>query len=57
LCRDRVRNAKVQLEMNLARDAKNNKKCFYRCVNQRRKVKENIPPMMNMTCSNGQGEG
>jgi len=33
----------VQLELNLARDAKNNKKCFYRYVNKKRKVKESIP--------------
>jgi len=44
LCRDEVRRAKVQLELNLARDAKNNKKGFYRYVNQKRKVKESVPP-------------
>jgi len=44
LCRDEVRRAKVQLELNLARDAKNNKKGFYRYVSQKRKVKESVPP-------------
>jgi len=44
LCRDEVRKAKLQLELNLARDAKNNKKVFYRHVNQKRKVKESVPP-------------
>jgi len=44
LCRDGVTRAKVQLELNLARDAKNNKKGFYRYVNQKRKVKQSIPP-------------
>jgi len=34
----------VQLELNLARDAKSNKKGFCRYVNQKRKVKESIPP-------------
>jgi len=34
----------VQLELNLARDAKNNKKGIYRYVSQKRKVKESIPP-------------
>jgi len=29
-CRDGIRKVKVQLELNLARDAKNNKKGFYR---------------------------
>jgi len=35
------------MELNLARDAKNNKKGFYRCVNQKRKVKESTTPLMN----------
>ncbi|KAK4806963.1 LOW QUALITY PROTEIN: hypothetical protein QYF61_027330 [Mycteria americana] len=47
LCRDGVRKAKAQLELNLARDAKNNKKGFYRYINQKRKVKESVPPLMN----------
>ena len=44
MCRDEVRRAKVQLELNLARDAKNNKKGFYRYVSQKRKVKESVTP-------------
>jgi len=44
LCRDGVRRARAWLELNLAKDAKNNKKSFYRCVNQKRKVKESVPP-------------
>ncbi|KAK4827434.1 hypothetical protein QYF61_017991 [Mycteria americana] len=47
LCRDGVRKAKVQLERNLAREAKNNKKGFYRYVSQKRKVKARVPPLMN----------
>jgi len=43
MCRDGVRRAKAQLELNLARDAKNNKKGFYRSVNQKRKIKESAP--------------
>ncbi|KAK4830251.1 hypothetical protein QYF61_009318 [Mycteria americana] len=46
LCRDGVRKAKAQLELNLARDT-NNKKGFYRYVNQKKKVKESVPPLMN----------
>ncbi|KAK4831885.1 hypothetical protein QYF61_020032 [Mycteria americana] len=42
-----VRKAKTQLELNLARDAKNNQKGFYGYINQKRKVKESIPPLMN----------
>ena len=44
LCRNRVRKAKAQLELNLTRDARNNKKGFYRYVRQKRKVKESVPP-------------
>ena len=31
----------------MARDAKNNKEVFYRYVNQKRKVKESVFPLMN----------
>jgi len=44
LRRDEVRRAKAQLELNLASNAKNNKKGFYRYVNQKRKAKESVPP-------------
>jgi len=44
LCRDGVRKTKAQMELNLARDAVNNKKGFYRHVSQKRKVKESVPP-------------
>jgi len=37
------RRAKAQLELNLARNAKNNKKGFYRYVSQKGKVKESVP--------------
>ncbi|KFP65777.1 hypothetical protein N322_00654, partial [Cariama cristata] len=47
LCRDGVRKAKARLEMNLAREVENNKKGFYRYVNQKRKIKENVPPFMS----------
>ncbi|PKU28260.1 hypothetical protein llap_21436 [Limosa lapponica baueri] len=35
------------MELNLARDAKNNKKGFYRYANQKRKVKDSSSPMMS----------
>ncbi|KFZ68978.1 hypothetical protein N338_01487, partial [Podiceps cristatus] len=50
LRRDGVRMAKARLELNLARDAKNNKKGFYRYVSQKRKIKESIPTLMSRTC-------
>ncbi|KAK4821658.1 LOW QUALITY PROTEIN: hypothetical protein QYF61_026756 [Mycteria americana] len=49
LCRDGVRKAEEQLELNLARGIKNNKKGFYRYVSQKRKVKESIPSLMSKT--------
>ncbi|KFQ78147.1 hypothetical protein N335_09061, partial [Phaethon lepturus] len=48
-CRDGVRRAKAQLELNLARDAKNKKKGFYRYVRQKRKVKESVLPLKSKT--------
>jgi len=44
LCRDGVRKTKAWLELNLTRDAKSNKKGCYRYVNQKRRVKESVPP-------------
>jgi len=44
LCRDEVRTTKAWLELNLERDARNNKKGFYRYVNHKRKVKDSVLP-------------
>ncbi|GAB0209387.1 mitochondrial enolase superfamily member 1 [Grus japonensis] len=46
-CRDAVRKAKAQLKLKLARDVKNYKKGFFRYVNNRRKQKNNIGPLLN----------
>jgi len=43
LCRDEVRGAKAQLQLTLARGAKNKKKGFHRYVSQKRKVEESVP--------------
>lgn len=40
MCRDVVRKAKAQLELNLAKSAKENKKGFYRYLSQKRKLQE-----------------
>ena len=45
LCRDGVRKAKALLELNLARDAKKNRKGFYRYLNQKSQVQEGIQPL------------
>ncbi|KFW69345.1 hypothetical protein AS28_06177, partial [Pygoscelis adeliae] len=49
LCRGGVRKTKARLELNLARDARNKKKGFYRYVSQKRKVKDSAPLLMNTT--------
>ncbi|KAK4811350.1 hypothetical protein QYF61_027579 [Mycteria americana] len=43
-CRDGIRKAKAQMELNLARDIKSNKKGFFRYIGQQRKMKETVPP-------------
>ena len=49
LCSVAVRKAKAQLELNLARDAKKNKKGFYRYLNQNRKVQQGVPSLASDT--------
>lgn len=44
LCRNGVRKAKAQLDLNLARNTKTNKTGFYRCVSQKKKVKGGVCP-------------
>ena len=46
MCRDGIRNAKVQMELKLARDVKNNKG-FLRYTGQKRQAKESVPSMIN----------
>ena len=46
MCRDRIRKAKAQMELKLARDVKDNKKGFYRYIGRRRQAKESVPPLM-----------
>ena len=45
VCRDRIRKAKAQMELNLVRDATDNKKGFYRYIGRRRQAKESVPPL------------
>ena len=45
--RDRIRKAKAQMELNLVRDVKDNKKGFYRYIGRRRQIKESVPPLIN----------
>ena len=49
LCRDGVRKIKDQLELNLAKDAKKNKKVLYRYLNQKSKVQKGFPTLVSDT--------
>ena len=46
-CRDGIRKAKAQTELNFAREVKSNKKGFYRYTGQKKQVKESVPPLIN----------
>ncbi|GAB0208438.1 hypothetical protein GRJ2_003309500 [Grus japonensis] len=47
--RDQDRKAKALIELNLARDIKDNKKSFYRYVSDKRRMRENVGPLWNET--------
>ncbi|KAJ7419224.1 glycerol kinase [Pitangus sulphuratus] len=42
-----VRRVKDHLELNLARDVKDNKKGFSECISNKRKTRENVFPLLN----------
>lgn len=42
---DRIRKARSQMELNLGRDIKNNKKRFCRYIGQNRQAKGSVPPL------------
>lgn len=42
-----VRKAKAQLELNFARDAKDNKKGFYKYADIKKKIRENMGPLLS----------
>jgi len=55
-----MRKAKVQMELNLARDVKD-KKGFYKYIGRKRQAKESIPSMMKgngekQPCGEGLGD-
>jgi len=47
VCRDAVRKAKALLELNLAKELKDNMKRFFMYVNSERKTGENVDPLLN----------
>ncbi|GAB0186016.1 mitochondrial enolase superfamily member 1 [Grus japonensis] len=48
LFRVEIRRAKAQLELNLATVIKDNKKCFYKCIDNKRTAKENLHPLLDV---------
>jgi len=42
LCREEIRKAKAQLEFRLAIVVRDNKKCFYKYINNKKRAKENL---------------
>ncbi|PKU39258.1 rna-directed dna polymerase from mobile element jockey-like [Limosa lapponica baueri] len=47
LFRDAMRKAKAHLELNLARDIKDNKKGFFKYISSKRKTRENVSPLLS----------
>ncbi|KAK4832922.1 hypothetical protein QYF61_026565 [Mycteria americana] len=47
LCREKIRRARAQIELNLATAVKDNKKCFYQCISNKRGAKENLHPLLD----------
>ncbi|KAK4810498.1 LOW QUALITY PROTEIN: hypothetical protein QYF61_004278 [Mycteria americana] len=45
--REKIRKAKAQLELNLATVVRDNKKCFYKYINNKKRAKENLPPLLD----------
>ncbi|GAB0208442.1 mitochondrial enolase superfamily member 1 [Grus japonensis] len=46
-CRDATRKAKAHLELNLAREVKDNEKGFFKYISIKRKTRENVGPLLN----------
>lgn len=40
-------NTKFHLELNLARDVKDNRKVFFKDISSKRKIGENVAPLLN----------
>jgi len=47
VCRDGIWKAKAKMELNLARDMKNNKKGFFGCIDLKRQEKGSVPSVIN----------
>ncbi|KAK4822026.1 hypothetical protein QYF61_006939 [Mycteria americana] len=47
LCREKIRRAKTELELNLAAAVKDNKKYFFKYISSKRRAKENLQPLVD----------
>jgi len=47
LCREEIRKAKAQLGLRLAAVVKDNKKCFYKYINNNKRAKESLHPLLD----------
>jgi len=47
VCRDGKRKATVHLELNLARDVKDNRKSFFKYLSSKQKTRESVGPLLN----------
>ncbi|KAK4814045.1 hypothetical protein QYF61_006552 [Mycteria americana] len=47
LCREKIRRAKAELELNLAAAVKDNKKHFFKYISSKRRAKENLLPLVD----------
>jgi len=45
--REEIRKAKAQLELRLATVVRDNKKCFYKYINTKKRAKENLLPLLD----------
>jgi len=46
-CRQKIRKAKAQLELNPATVVRDNKKCFYKYINNKKGAKQNLHPLLD----------
>ncbi|KAK4832941.1 hypothetical protein QYF61_026584 [Mycteria americana] len=47
LCREKIRRARAQIELNLATAVKDNKKYFYNYISNKRRAKDNLHPLLD----------
>ncbi|KAK4822216.1 hypothetical protein QYF61_011857 [Mycteria americana] len=47
LCREKIRRAKAELELNLAAAVKDNKNHFFKYISSKRRAKENLQPLID----------